>query len=91
MSTKFLLFFFGLLFPQVVLAYIGPGMGAGAIAGALGVIGAIFLVLFAVLYYPIKRVLGKRKNRNERQADSEKDTFAKQNKNSEEDTLSEEV
>lgn len=43
------------------LAYIGPGMGAGAIAVVLGVIGSFFLAIFALLYYPIKRLL--RRNR----------------------------
>jgi membrane protein implicated in regulation of membrane protease activity len=43
-------------------AYIGPGMGAGAIAAALGLLGAIFLAIFGVLYYPIKRFLKKRKS-----------------------------
>ncbi len=44
-------------------AYIGPGMGAGAIAVTLGVIGSIFLAIFAVLYYPIKRMLKKNKDK----------------------------
>jgi len=44
-----------------VFAYIGPGMGGGLIAGVLGVIGAILLALFGILYYPIKRVLKNRK------------------------------
>ncbi|WP_299203975.1 hypothetical protein [uncultured Tateyamaria sp.] len=39
------------------MAYIGPGMGAGAVAVVFGVIGSIFLAIFAVLYYPIKRML----------------------------------
>ena len=43
-------------------AYIGPGMGAGAIASVLGVLGAILLAIFGVLYYPIKRILKKRKS-----------------------------
>jgi hypothetical protein len=42
-------------------AYIGPGVGAGAIAAVVGVLGSIFLALFAVIYYPIKRMLKKRK------------------------------
>ena len=42
-------------------AYIGPGMGGGIIAGILGVIGAILLALFGILYYPIKRMLKNRK------------------------------
>lgn len=45
--------------PGVAEAYIGPGLGAGAIAAALGVVGAIFLALFTVIYYPIKRLRKK--------------------------------
>ena len=44
-----------------VLAYIGPGIGGGVIAGVLGVIGAVLLALFGILYYPIKRMLKNRK------------------------------
>ena len=40
-----------------VFAYIGPGIGGGIIAGVLGVIGAVLLALFGILYYPIKRML----------------------------------
>jgi len=42
-------------------AYIGPGMGGGFIAAVLGVVGAILLALFGILYYPIKRMLKNRK------------------------------
>ena len=42
-------------------AYIGPGMGAGAVAVVFGVIASVFLAIFAVLYYPIKRLIKKRK------------------------------
>ena len=44
-----------------VFAYIGPGMGGGIIAAVLGVLGAILLALFGILYYPIKRMLKNRK------------------------------
>ena len=44
-----------------VFAYIGPGMGGGVIAGVLGVIGAVLLALFGILYYPFKRMLKNRK------------------------------
>lgn len=49
------------LTPLAAQAYIGPGVGAGAIGAVLGVIGSIFLALFAVVYYPIKRLLKGRK------------------------------
>lgn len=49
--------------PVAATAYIGPGVGAGAIAAVLGVIGSIFLAIVAVAYYPIKRMLkGKNKS-----------------------------
>lgn len=55
-----------LVWPIEAIAYIGPGMGAGVIATALGFVGAILLGLFAVLYYPIKRMMkGKNREQNE--------------------------
>jgi hypothetical protein len=41
-------------------AYIGPGLGAGAIAVVLGIIGAIIMAFIAILWYPLKRLLRKR-------------------------------
>jgi hypothetical protein len=49
--------------PHMALAYIGPGVGAGAIAAVLGVLGSIFLAIVAVLYYPIKRMMKGRKSK----------------------------
>lgn len=49
-------------------AYIGPGLGAGAVAAILGLIGAFFLGLFAILWYPVKRMIkGKKKPADEAQ------------------------
>lgn len=50
-----------LLMPGSALAYIGPGVGAGAIGAVLGVIGSIFVGLFAVIWYPFKRLMKKRR------------------------------
>ena len=50
-----------LIISSPVFAYIGPGMGGGLIAAVLGVIGAVLLALFGILYYPIKRMLKNRK------------------------------
>lgn len=63
-----------LLFPTAAHAYIGPGMGAGAIAALLGVVGAVLLALFSVIYYPIKRAMKKRNAG--RQASSQEATAA---------------
>jgi len=44
-------------------AYIGPGMGGGVIAAVIGFFAAIVLGLWAILYYPIKRALKKRREK----------------------------
>lgn len=48
------------LTPTFAQAYIGPGAGVGAITAALGIVGSILLALFAVIYYPVKRLLKKK-------------------------------
>ena len=50
-----------LMISSPIFAYVGPGMGGGVIAAVLGVVGAILLALFGILYYPIKRMLKNRK------------------------------
>ena len=44
-------------------AYIGPGIGGGVIAAIVGLFAAIFLGLWGILYYPIKRMLKNRKDK----------------------------
>ena len=44
-------------------AYIGPGMGVGAIVSAIGVVGAILLAILGIIYYPLKRFIRNRKNK----------------------------
>jgi hypothetical protein len=55
-----------LLMPLTLLAlpahaYIGPGAGAGTIAVVLGILASIVMAFFAILWYPVKRLLKKRK------------------------------
>ncbi|MDB5139708.1 MAG: hypothetical protein JWR12_1624 [Mucilaginibacter sp.] len=47
------------VFIHSILNYIGPGLGGGIITAVLGFITSIFLALFAIIWYPIKRVIGK--------------------------------
>ena len=51
-----------LLAPTPAFAYIGPGLGAGAVATVLAVLGSILLGIFSVIYYPIKRLMRKRRS-----------------------------
>jgi len=61
-----------LLFPLAVHAYIGPGMGVGVIGVVLGILVAIFLAFFAILWYPVKRLFVRRRNqKEEKPGDSE--------------------
>tara|TARA_Y100001970_G_C13501994_1_gene494097 strand:- start:273 stop:443 length:171 start_codon:yes stop_codon:yes gene_type:complete len=45
-------------------AYAGPGMGLGFIVSIFAFIGSLILILFGVLYYPIKKFIINRKNKN---------------------------
>lgn len=52
-----------LLPANAAYAYVGPGLGAGTLAVAVGLIGSLILALFAIVWYPIKRILkGRRTN-----------------------------
>ena len=48
-------------------AYLGPGIGGGAIAAAIGIIVAIFAALFGLIWFPIKRLLKKSKDKKNQQ------------------------
>lgn len=50
---------FSLFYASNVQAYVGPGIGAGTVAIVLGFIGSVFLALFALIWYPIKRIIRK--------------------------------
>lgn len=46
---------------EPALAYTGPGLGAATIAIVVGFFTSIFVALFAVIWYPVKRLLKNRK------------------------------
>lgn len=49
------------LMPGAAHAYIGPGMGLGVIASVLGVVAAFFMALIGLLWFPLKRLVKRRK------------------------------
>ncbi|MGH8602182.1 MAG: hypothetical protein ACREXR_05215 [Gammaproteobacteria bacterium] len=59
------LFLYSLLVSLVTaepaLAYVGPGAGLTVIGSILAFLGLIFLAIFGFLWYPIKRLITKRK------------------------------
>lgn len=49
-------------------AYVGPGLGLGTLIVILGFIGSLFLAVFGVVWYPIKRALRKRRSQPDDEA-----------------------
>jgi hypothetical protein len=43
-------------------AYVGPGLGLGVLGALFGGILAVFLAILGVFWYPIKRLLKKKKS-----------------------------
>lgn len=56
-----------ILIENTALAYIGPGMTGGVFAATIAIIVAIFAALFGLIWFPIKRLLKKRKEKKEHQ------------------------
>ncbi len=50
-----------LLLSSHVFAYIGPGAGIPIIGSLLGMVVTVVLVIAAILFWPIRKVLKKRK------------------------------
>ena len=69
-----LLFLFIYLISLPIYAYIGPGMSGGLIAAVIGFFAAIFLGIWGILYYPIKRALKKRKDKKKSSSVSDNDS-----------------
>jgi hypothetical protein len=46
-----------------ITAYIGPGLGGGVITAILGFLTSIFLALFAIIWYPVKKLIQKFKKK----------------------------
>lgn len=46
----------------MTFGYIGPGAGLSAIAALFAVVAAIFLAIFGFIWYPIRRLMRKRKS-----------------------------
>ena len=44
------------LYSTKVQAYLGPGLGLGAIGAFFGIIFAVFLAIVGMFWYPLKRV-----------------------------------
>tara|TARA_B100002052_G_C15839651_1_gene579540 strand:+ start:463 stop:723 length:261 start_codon:yes stop_codon:yes gene_type:complete len=62
---KLILSIFLIILPTSSFAYLGPGMGGGILAATVGIVIAIFAALFGILWFPIKRLIKKKKAQQE--------------------------
>ncbi len=60
-----------LLFPDPAHAYIGPGGGISALGALLALVAAVALAFIGFLWYPIKRLLRRRREPAEAEAESD--------------------
>ena len=51
------------LHPQAAEAYVGPGAGVSAIGAFLAVMVGIVVAIFGFIWYPVKRLIRKMKQR----------------------------
>ncbi len=54
-----LIILFSILLAGNAYAYLGPGLGLGAIGAFIGMVVAVFLAIVGVIWYPLKRLLRK--------------------------------
>ena len=62
------------LLPTQALAYIGPGAGISAIGTVLALFAAVLLAIIGFIWYPVKRVLRRRKGAQEPRTEDEADS-----------------
>ena len=58
---KLIVIVYLLFFLNPAYSYLGPGMGAGIIFATLGFIVALVAGVFGILWFPIKRLINRKK------------------------------
>jgi len=54
---------------QAVVAYLGPGGAISAVGGVLAVIAGIIVAILGFLWYPIRRLMRRRRKTSRREED----------------------
>tara|TARA_B100000123_G_C25433540_1_gene298477 strand:- start:275 stop:502 length:228 start_codon:yes stop_codon:yes gene_type:complete len=62
-----LIVFYFTLISNPSYAYLGPGLGGGVIAATIGIIIAIFVALFGIIWFPLKRLIKKIRSNQDKQ------------------------
>ena len=50
-------------------SYIGPGMGGGFIAAIIGIVIALFSLIFGILWFPLRRLFKSKKKKMIKKSD----------------------
>jgi hypothetical protein len=62
--------FLAIFYPLPAYAYVGPGLGLGALGVILGILLSIFLAIVGIFWYPIKRLITKFRKAPQKNTDS---------------------
>ena len=60
MKRKNLVYLFAVaigVYSPLALAYIGPGLGMGAVGAVLGTLAGLLMLVVGVIWYPVKRLI----------------------------------
>ena len=60
---KFLTIFLFFLMSSTSYAYLGPGIGGGIIVATFGLICAIIVIIFGIIWFPLKRFFKKKEKK----------------------------
>lgn len=52
-----------LSYTPIASAYIGPGLGAGAVTVVLGIVSGLLMLIVGVVWYPIKKLIRRFKSK----------------------------
>jgi membrane protein implicated in regulation of membrane protease activity len=65
LPLAFLLGLLLLTMASPALAYIGPGAGISVLGSLLGILATIFVAIGAILFWPLRKLLKRRKTRRD--------------------------
>ncbi len=72
--TSFVIVLIGYVcLPQTASAYVGPGTGLSAIGAFLALVAGIIVAILGFLWYPMKRLFGKKKQQEPDQIKNEEE------------------
>tara|TARA_B100001250_G_C19495604_1_gene655083 strand:- start:245 stop:451 length:207 start_codon:yes stop_codon:yes gene_type:complete len=58
-----LVFLFFILSSTKAFAYLGPGLGLGLLGSIIGLLLSIFIFIFAILWFPLKKLFKTKKKK----------------------------